>query len=129
ERVNWHGWDPVQRVAGLTECWEYRGPKLRSGYGVLQYQSRALKAHRVVHEYHNGPIGAGLVAMHLCDNPPCVNPDHLRAGTVQDNVDDKMQKGRFKPSRGSANGSSKLTEAQVLDLFSRKDVPSQVLEA
>lgn len=75
-------------------CWEWQGSRMGGAYGRVHVQRRGRYAHRVAWELTNGPIPDGLVVCHHCDNPPCVRPDHLFLGTVQDNTDDKMRKGR-----------------------------------
>jgi hypothetical protein len=87
-------WAKVQKSAG---CWTWTANHLPKGYGVIGVGAadQGLKlAHRVSWEIHFGPIPAGLFVCHRCDNPPCVRPDHLFLGTVQDNVDDMVAKGR-----------------------------------
>lgn len=71
---------------------------------------------------------AGLCVLHRCDNPGCVNPNHLFSGTHQDNVADKCSKnrGRWREHKGSANGSSKLTERDVIQILEMKGKKSQV---
>ena len=88
-----------------TQCWNWTGALTPQGYGVIYgkmidgtYLKRTL-AHRASWIIHNGPIpdgeGAhGTVVMHKCDNPTCVNPDHLMLGTQADNVKDMIAKGR-----------------------------------
>lgn len=77
------------------ECWEWMGARDGGGYGMLKGLG---KAHRVSWEIHNGPIPDGdgyhgTVVRHKCDNPGCVNPDHLELGTQADNVDDMIERG------------------------------------
>lgn len=80
----------------MTGCIEWAGPCFSTGYG--RYGHRGY-AHRAVWEAIRGPIPSGLEVMHLCDNPPCVNVNHLRLGTHAENMADMKVKGR---GRGGA---------------------------
>lgn len=82
-------------VTSPTGCWEYTGGIDRCGYGKFAVGKRRLGAHKVSYVLHRGSIDPGLVVMHTCDNPTCINPDHLQLGTVRDNVHDCIAKGRF----------------------------------
>lgn len=73
-----------------------------------------LAVHRLVYAMFNGPIGSGLVVRHLCHNPPCCNPAHLAIGTHADNARDREEAGRG--LIGARNHSTKLTEAQVIEI-------------
>lgn len=76
-------------------CWEWLGARKPTGYGVFSRTDRsAVRAHRWAYEEFVGPIPAGMSVCHRCDNPPCVNPDHLWLGTQADNVHDMIKKGR-----------------------------------
>ena len=81
----------VERTEG--GCWLWRG-YTRKGYGYFNVDKRSTRAHRYAYERFVGPIAAGLVVMHTCDVPNCVNPAHLRLGTVADNMHDMDAKGR-----------------------------------
>jgi hypothetical protein len=70
-------------------------------------------AHRYSWERTKGNIAAGLCICHRCDNPPCVNPDHLFLGTHADNVADRDAKGRRPAPKGVVNGMAKLSEDDV----------------
>jgi hypothetical protein len=83
-----------------SKCIEYEGNRNARGYGrrqvlvdgryVLRY------AHRLAYEQAYGPIPDGLIVMHTCDNPPCINVAHLRLGTKTENMHDMHSKGRHK---------------------------------
>lgn len=87
------------------ECWLWQGYRMKFGYGLIQARkvcSTPLLAHRVAYELTNGPIPKGKHVLHRCDNPPCVNPEHLFIGTQQDNNLDRDRKGRT--ASGDKNG-------------------------
>jgi hypothetical protein len=83
-------------------CWDYTGLKDTDGYGLFSLQRRNVRAHRYAYVLAYGPIPDGLDVLHSCDRPACVNPGHLRVGTNQDNVDDKVARGRV--PTGDRNG-------------------------
>lgn len=99
-----------------TWCWEYKGVTDRDGYGQFGYANKMWLVHRLAYMlYHHATEEdiAGKVVMHLCDNPCCVNPAHLKLGTQKENVADMHQKGRGPNRKGEKNPNSKLTEHQV----------------
>lgn len=100
---------------GPDDCWEWQGGKDACQYGRIHMKSRRhTLAHRYSYELHNGPIPNGLLVLHECDNPPCVNPKHLFLGTKIDNNADKSAKGR--QARGVGCGISKFTEDDIRDM-------------
>lgn len=113
-----------------TGCWIWQG-KSKSGasrlYGRIKVDGKPIAAHRYSWELHNNKkVPHGFLVMHKCDNPACVNPDHLIVGTHQDNMNDMKAKNRqFTKLRGvtrnvaigSKNGNSKLTEDQAISIF------------
>lgn len=100
------------RIQKTETCWIWLGNKHQYGYGiVLLPGEKRVRAHRYAYEKWVGPIPDGLVVLHSCDNPICVNPAHLSVGTRGDNNRDAKAKDRN--ARGSRNGHAKLTEADV----------------
>jgi hypothetical protein len=79
-----------------TGCWLWTGKTTDRGYGELMYKRKMLRAHRFSYSIFVGTIPVGMSVCHKCDTPTCVNPYHLFLGTNQDNIDDKMAKGRHK---------------------------------
>ena len=75
--------------------------------------NKTVSAHRVSYEAYNGEIPKGLVVRHKCDNPSCINPDHLELGTQQQNVADRENRGR-RDVKGEQVGTAKLSEMQVM---------------
>lgn len=87
--------DNKYEVNEITGCWEWKRATNNIGYGMFRIKQGLMRtAHRVSYELFKGPIPKGMVVCHTCDNPKCVNPDHLWAGTMLDNIRDMDQKGR-----------------------------------
>lgn len=104
-------WPKVEKPSG-DGCWVWTGCRVKKGYGIvrLDRSERMASVHRVSWALHNGPIPDGLLVLHRCDNPPCVNPDHLFLGTHTDNMKDMVRKGRQ---------SKKLTPDQARTVYRR----------
>lgn len=101
-----------------SDCWIWIGAKKELGYGVIGLGHRGdgtAKAHRVAYELYIGKIPDGMSILHSCDNPSCVNPDHLRAGTLSDNSRDcvKRQRNFIPDNRGERATWAKLSETSV----------------
>lgn len=110
-------WGKVKKT-GDGGCWNWQGSK-SSGYGVISLGGRAgrdWRAHRISWELCKCPIPDGLFVLHRCDNPPCVNPEHLFLGTQLMNMRDMTEKGRGRPGRlfGEQNASSKISREQAM---------------
>ena len=113
-------------------CWLWEGALSKEGgYGAAWGKGKCIRAHRLSYLTFVGPIPEGLVIMHKCDTPSCVNPGHLRAGTASDNMRDSGAKGRryfqLHPershlyklhARGPDNRNSKLTHSQYAEILS-----------
>ena len=91
EKVQWHGY-----TEGAGGCWDWAGSINPKGRPILNHQGRTIQAHRATYMVWVGDIPEGLQINHLCDRPVCVNPDHLYAGTHQENMDDKVLRGRWR---------------------------------
>lgn len=98
-----------------SKCWEWTCNVNNSGYGrMTTFEAGSRLAHRLSWEFTFGPIPKGLCVLHKCDNSICTNPAHLFLGTHQENMADKLKKGR-QPS-GESHGQSVLTKSKVLKI-------------
>lgn len=104
------------RKGAEGECWIWMGARMPKGYGQIKIPKtrRQIPSHRLSYLIHRGPIPPGKCVLHRCDNPPCVNPDHLFIGTKLDNALDMVSKMRH--CYGEKQGGHKLTEKEVLDI-------------
>lgn len=100
-------------------CLLWKGAKYRNGYGMVRVNGKWMRANRASYIAHKGPIPAGMVVMHSCDTPLCIEPEHLKAAPQLDNVHDMLTKGRANKARGERSGRAKLTQAQVDEIRAR----------
>ena len=120
-------WTAEQRFfaswkVGKGGCWNWLGNLSPFGYGRIKVEQKTIRAHRYSWMLKNKkPIPNGMSVCHLCDNPRCVNPDHLFIGNASDNSADCVKKGRqargeklaHPRPKGENNGNSRLTAVQV----------------
>ncbi len=83
----------LAKVMKTESCWQWTGAMMGTGYGSFSFQKQPQNAHRVAYELFVAAPGTQHV-LHRCDNPSCVNPEHLWLGTPADNADDRERKGR-----------------------------------
>jgi hypothetical protein len=96
-------WSQVDKTG---PCWLWKGACETSGYGHICWAGDIIRVHRYSLELHGGSLAGGLQALHTCDTPSCVNPEHLYAGTHEDNMFDKVKRnraGRLPGERPSAD--------------------------
>lgn len=120
-------WSKVEKTNG---CWLWKSGKTKDGYGRVSYLGRNYLAHRFAWMLVKGEMPPALL-LHKCDNPPCVNPEHLFEGNMKDNVQDCIAKGRFPfLGKGSSHPRAKLSDQQVEEIrerYEKEDVTHRQL--
>jgi len=102
-------------IKRTIDCWEWIGHRDPNGYGRLNVDGYPMLAHRLSYQLRWGGIPDGMAVLHKCDNPRCVNPEHLFLGTQSDNANDMYRKGRSRKRgmKGTDHHQAKLSEADV----------------
>ncbi len=133
KRANWHNRSMIPqsiearfwpKVLKTDNCWLWQGATNgQTGHGQFGIDHGHVYAHRYSYELAHGPIPPGVMVRHKCDNPPCVNPDHLTLGTSQQNVHDMVSRGRThlqahpeKARRGQAHHNARFNDADILTI-------------
>ena len=115
-------WSRAALTANPDKCWEWQLSKTHNGYGQFGFVSERgklavnVRATRVAYFLHNGHIDTNLLVCHTCDNPGCINPNHLFQGTQLENMQDCIAKGRFVVNKGEVT-SKKLKNEDVFKIF------------
>lgn len=102
-------------------CWVYHYTDKAKGYGKVRYQGRQWKAHRLAFLLHHRHDPKGMV-LHSCDNPPCINPAHLREGTAKENTFDMVTRNRNLSSRSITEDTALKIKQQLQDGISTRQV-------
>lgn len=100
----------------MSACIEHTQKGNRGGYGATTIKGRTYALHRLTYANSVGvdiTALSGVVVRHTCDNPRCINPDHLIAGTQADNIRDRVERGRGRVPKGEAHHANRLTATQV----------------
>lgn len=106
-------WERVTLPEDSNNCWLWKGSLTHNGYGRLPWRDTTLRAHRFAYEMaYECDIPTRMLVLHGCDNPSCVNPNHLFLGTQKDNIDDMFTKKR-------ANKAHKVSDEQVREIRAR----------
>ena len=112
-------WSRVALTADDSRCWEWQGYRnvARGGYGSVYFNGKDRPAHAVAYALVHGHLPADQ-GLHSCDNPPCVNPKHIRNGTDKDNSADKVARNR--QAKGQMLPQTKLNPDKVREIRSRR---------
>jgi hypothetical protein len=118
---------PIEYEINENGCWVCTSHGRTSyGYPMCHPGNRHVYISHIMYEKYKGPIPDGMFVCHRCDNPPCINPDHLWLGTAKDNIRDCVQKKRN--NIGEKNGLAKLTVKQVQEIRQASGLQREIAE-
>ena len=109
----------MQTVVNENGCHIFTGSKDDCGYGRISKDGKLTRVHRAVYEKVHGKIQDKMVILHSCDNPSCINIQHLSADFQSENIKDMYNKGRGINLAGSKHGMSKINETDVINIKKR----------
>ncbi len=109
----------------MSDCQEFDGYRQKRGYGIVCMGGKTVLAHRLAYALHYGVDPTGHCVMHKCDNPACVNPEHLSLGSHSDNMNDMHRKGRNKRKKYS-DGVVSLIKGLIESGYNNKNIASMV---
>jgi len=109
---------PIKFVKDEKGCYICTSHATVVGYPVISRDKKRYRMGRYLYSLKYGPIPEGMFVCHTCDTPKCINIKHFFLGTAQDNSDDMINKGRYKPTYGTINGQSTLTEKDIINIRS-----------
>jgi|SRR6185312_11445504 len=111
-------------VSFNSPCWEWQAKRDKDGYGRFWVNGKTVGAHRYAYEfYHNLKLNSKILVCHSCDNPSCVNPNHLFSGSHQDNKNDSVKKNRHSKNNSGLYLRAqyiKINKVQARSIFDRK---------
>lgn len=110
----------LTKVDKSNDCWLWTAYIDKNGYGTFKLKGVSYRSPRIAYFIANSVDPGKLIVCHTCDNPSCVNPDHLWLGTAVKNAKDCVQKGR-RPKR-EQHGRAKLTEKDVREILASDEV-------
>ena len=106
------------------DCWIWTssigGEGKGKGHGRFMVNNVLMKAHRYSYRYYKGEIPDGMLVLHKCGMPQCVNPDHLYLGNHKDNARDSIKAGTHHKPVGEKNGNKKITEGIAQEILNLK---------
>lgn len=110
----------LDKSGGPEACWPYIRKLHRTGYAPVRFHGSIKGVHVWAYEVAFGPVMDGMFVLHACDNRRCGNPAHLSVGTHQDNMNDKVARGRQARMAGEENPFAKLTKDQAIEIKRRR---------